>query len=207
MRKTVQHGPCPVTGDSICTCGQKKYIKTKVGRAMLLDMKSALRKIFTDHAVYTNWLILESLPIKNNSDKFLNSVVTRLLQNPSDIANLIQPIVGTTVASKVEKLFTEHLKLAAATLEPARNEMLKDLDTAIKLFYANGEEIGTLLGQINSYKLSGEDGRKLMQGHNEYVVKLVSKRKDLDDTYTVTYDEYYKHMLMFSDILYETFTL
>lgn len=193
---------CVITGDSQCSC-EWNPSETPLGSAMLMDMKASIRKVFTDHAVYTNWLILDSLP--NLNSEAVTATTNRLLQNPTDIGNLLTPIVGKSKSLRVEHLFTEHLKLAAKILTLINTK--QSIDKTVADFYKNGDEVAEGLSELNPTKLGLAYAKKLMHDHNEHVVQLVTIRTKKDYTgYIRRYDVYYKHILMFADSIYEALT-
>jgi hypothetical protein len=195
-------GFCSVTGNTPCHCPKKNAV-TSIGSALLVDFKAALRKIFTDHGVYTLWLILESLP---SQTPFSDVVTKRLLQNPKDISNLLVNIIGKDAAFLVQQLFTEHLILASKTFEPAKNGDQVTLNNILDKLYSNGDKIGEALASLNPVKLPIQYAKQLMRVHNEQVVQMVVKRLSNDISIVELYDHYYKHLLMMSDAIYEAFT-
>jgi len=166
----------------------------------MVDMKSALRKVFTDHAVYTNWLIVESLPVFQPNAEF---VTLRLLENPADIANLIAPVVGLDMAKPIEEQFTEHLKLAAAALAPVRDENSAETKEAVEDFYDQGDVLSAAISALNPQKLPLQTVTDLIHTHNQHVVHLATLRQKQEyGQYIRDYDEYYKQMMFISDTLY-----
>lgn len=187
---------CPVTGKE-CSCPMTG--RTDVGNAMLMDYKSALRSVLTDHAVYTSLLIIESLPVNQPDSQF---VAERLLKNPKDIRNLVEPIIGEAKGKVVEDLFTEHLTLAAGCLTYIRNGDNNEVQNYINKFFANGEQIAAALSSLNPAKLDYETAKTTMYEHNKFVVELAMLRKEQKyGEYITKYDVYYKHILMFADTL------
>lgn len=193
---------CSITGNSNCDCVVKNAVNP-IGSALLVDLKATLRKIFTDHGVYTLWLILESLP---NKTSFADEVTKRLLRNPKDISNLLVNIIGNDAAFLVQQLFTEHLILASKTFEPAKNGDTNTLNMVLNKLFANGDKIGEALSTLNPIKLPVAYTKQLMRTHNEQVVQMVTKRLSKDSSIVELYDHYYKHLLIMSDAIYEAFT-
>ena len=191
---------CPVTGENQCHCADKAA--TPLGAAIRMDLGGVLRKLFTDHAVYTNWLILASLPILQRDAP---DVVERLLKNPDDIAALIAQIKGPQAATAAQQVISDHLLLANAALKPVREENAAETQMAVNAFYVQGDTFGDVLSSLNPKKLTKEQARAMVRKHNEYVVQLATLRtQGKFKEYIMIYDEYYKHMLMFSDQVYNT---
>lgn len=193
---------CRVTGKTDCHCPPKTKL-SPMGSALMVDMKAALRFVFTDHANYTSWLIVETLPKQTAAAE---SVGTRLMKNPRDINMGLRDIIGHENGDMLENLFREHLTLAANLL----GLLLADQDvtaTAHK-FFENGNVIGEILNHLNPQKISLEHAQMMMKEHNTYVIKLAKLRKAEEYVkYVLTYDEYFAHMMKFSDAVYELLTM
>jgi len=193
--------PCRITGEKICMCPKKNRRNMEpMGSALLVDMKSALRKVFTDHAWYTGLLIIESLPIPQPNAEF---VANRLMRNPQDIYDLLLPIVGEELATPVRDQFKEHLSIAASLL-PAVREGNEDVITGgVRKFYNQGDILANALYNLSPEKLRLGEVTRLIHEHNEHVVTLATLRKQEKwEEYLTHNDDYYRHMLMVSDALY-----
>src|SRR5437016_4835251 len=105
---------CPVTGEVTCRCATKT---TKVN-GLLVDVRSALRKLFTDHAVYTERYI-EKFFCNNPTAK---DTANRLLENQKDIGDFVAPIVGKQNGDMLTKLLTEHIMCAVAVLDALKKD-------------------------------------------------------------------------------------
>lgn len=192
---------CRVTGKSDCKCNPKPNFHP-IGSALMVDMKAALRSVFTDHAVYTSWLIVEKLPDDFPSSKF---VATRLLRNPKDINDLLKYVIGENNGKLLEDLFTEHLTLAAGLLDLLLTN--QSVEKAVDKFLANGDKIGSFFHSFSPEKITLKWAQQLMRDHNNFVINLATLRKNENwEEYIETYDRYFAHMMMFSDNIYELLT-
>lgn len=191
---------CPVTGDYPCYCKSKLAV-SPIGSALLVDIKSALRKLFTDHINYTNLVIITSLSrLESDNSDF----VKRLLQNPIDIANLLAPIVGKQIAGDVRDGFTNHLTLANDILGHVRDGDKDSIAEAVNKFYEQGDVLSETLHNINTNKLPLETLYHMIRQHNEFVIKLAILRAEGQmEEYIQTFDTYYKHGLSLSDAICE----
>ena len=194
---------CAVTGDVHCHCDQVPL--TALGRAMLLDSRATVRNLFVQHGIYTSWLITESLPILDPNADVVTAVTNRLLRNATDIAEFLEPIVGT-LGRAVGDAFLTHLKLAAATLEPARNGDEVVLARAVNAFYMQGTELAQRLSDLNPLKFSLVCAQTVVDKHNQFVVKLTALRAAGDSAYVDTFDAYHAHIITFASMVYETLT-
>ncbi len=192
---------CSITGRRTCTCDGttpiSNYIKT--------DLKAVLRKLFTDHVTYTNWLITASLPVLQPD---VQPLIDRLLENPADIANLLLHIIGKESADVVEKVITDHLILANDALTAVREGDEEAVSIAVDDFYTQSDKFAAALSSLNPAKLPIDFAITMVKSHNEHVVHLAVLRSQRKyGEYINSFDDYYKHMLMFSDAVYETTTM
>lgn len=105
----------------------------------MVDPRSALRKLFSDHTWYTSTLINASLPILQGD---ADSIRNRLLRNPQDIYDLLAPIVGGERALVVRDLFTEHLVIANGLLTAIReNQPQAAISQGVSTFYTQGDRL------------------------------------------------------------------
>jgi len=198
---------CPITGGPSCRCsaavgGQVQLLPPQRDPNILLS-KEMLRAVFTDHAVYTNWLIVEAVRDSPTSEA-INAITQRLMRNPSDIGRLLAPIIGIDRANFIAQQFSHHLMLAGAAVMFAIKGDEAGLKQAAQRFIAQGNDVGLALGQIQPASLSIPDAQVFMHQHNTAVVELVSLhvRKDAP-AYISVYDRYYNHILLMSDRIYD----
>lgn len=193
---------CPRTGSPICRCREgEKLARTSKGAAMLLDLKCALRRVFTEHTVYTSSLIVASLPELNS--RYAKAVTTRILMNPADIAALLRPIIEPALAGDIEAAFTEHLKLAAATFKPIREHDGEATEVAVDALVEQGNLVALYLSAINPHVIPIEEAEEEFRQHNLYVAELATLREqEKYEQYVEVYDTYRAHMDGLSDLIY-----
>jgi hypothetical protein len=194
---------CPVTGGKECFCEEKAA--TKLGSALLVDAKAALRNLFNDHLDYTFLAIIKTVPVVHDSQSVF---LDRLLKNPGDMSEFLKPIIGAKISELVGDAFTKHLQKAAAVLVALNSGDQKKLDVAIDEFYAQGKnQLAAVLSSIRPNKLSLKYATELVSMHNEFVVELaVLQQEEKWEDQTHVLDRYRHHGLKFSDALYETLT-
>lgn len=189
---------CPRTGGSVCLCDTLP--RTKIGVGMLLDLKSALRRVFGEHTLYTGAFIVASLPDKSPD---ADIVSTRLLQNPADIANLLRPIVGPQLADDINDMFTKHLMLAAAGVEAVRGGNKQKIDQASEYLLNQGDDVAAVISAINIDKLPLHKVEEEFYQHNSFVLELAGLRAARKyEEYITLFDTYRAHMDMLSDLIY-----
>ena len=186
---------CKITGDPICKCKRKEN-KIVVN---FDDFRLAMRRIFTDHAVYTSLLIMQSVPVLQQD---ADEIAARLLENPSHIRFLLEPFLGVEVGIKIEEAFTQHLKLAASALEPVRLNRTRETQAAVNKLLEQGTLVGSLLGSINPLKFPENKAIEEFNTHNNFVVKLATLRSQGNyKEFISTYDIYFNHMMEMSDTI------
>lgn len=202
---------CPITGEHPCKC-PNKISASDIGSALQVDLKGAVRKLFTDHINYTNLVIIQSVPVLQED---AGSFVERLLKNPIDIANLLLPIIGASLAANIKKQFTDHLVLANDALQYVRNGDSNGIRIAVDKFYSQGNLLSRAIHDLSPNKLKLDHVQKLIREHNEFVVALASMRGQLQartpkstkdqiyKNYINTFDLYFKHGLGLADAIYE----
>jgi hypothetical protein len=110
-----------------------------------LQFSNTLRRLWIEHVLWTRFFIVStafSLPD-------LNDVTQRLLRNPKDFANALHPFYGSQTAARFEKLFTDHLLIAADLVNAAKAGNSAEVEKQRKKWYANAESIARFLTCIN----------------------------------------------------------
>lgn len=180
---------CPISGYFPCNC-DSPLAATPLGAALLLDTKAVLRKIFTDHVVYINWLFLQPN----------DSVIDRLSANVRDIGNLLQPIIGDPKSYSIANLFNEHLSIIIHLVNG------DNLEDSASLLHNNGNLLAAALNDIKPNKLSSEYFHQLLLQHNNFILQLANGRANgaVTGEYITIFDELFKHTLILADVIYET---
>ncbi len=187
---------CPITGEPHCKCDTKYTINT------FETTKSTMRKLFTDHAVYTKFYIESAL--SGLSD--LSVLTARLLTNQQDIGDFATQFVGQSNGNLLTKLLKQHILAAAGVIDViVKNQSKPHLDDAIAELFANSRLVAKFLSTINPHKLPFRTALKEFDRHNQYVIDLVLLHQSHKFAKEIIlFDAYYNHMLMFSDILTQT---
>lgn len=185
---------CPITHEAHCKCLEE----TQGISALKVDMKSALRKLFTDHGVYTAFVLKSIVDKQDDTKIFLN----RLLLNQRDIGDQLKPIIGKKSGDLVTKVLTEHIKLAGDVIKAATYG--GNLKQKMALLFENSDEVAEVLTSLNPEKLPYETTQEMFQSHNQFIVDLTLARikKDYLKEQQL-YDVYYNELLMMSDAIYE----
>jgi len=121
--------------------GETQYSRQEV------ELMNEIRKLWEEHIIWTRMTIMSI--VENAPDEDL--VTKRLLRNPSDFAMLLKALYGEEIASKFEKLFTQHLVIAAQLVKAAKSGDKIATADAEQRWYANADEIAAFLASINPY--------------------------------------------------------
>jgi hypothetical protein len=76
-------------------------------------------------------------------------VIKRLLRNPTDMGNVLQPFYGSEKASEFSNLLREHLVIAAQLVKATKAGNTTAAADAEKRWYANADQIAVFLASIN----------------------------------------------------------
>src|SRR5438105_4478033 len=100
-------------------------------------------KLWREHVFWTRKVIID----RAKKSKFLKFDTVQLLQNQTDLANLLVYIYGRNVATLVENLLVTHIKLADAIVAAAIDG--QDISLLSKQWYDNASEIAQALYSLN----------------------------------------------------------
>jgi hypothetical protein len=162
-----------------------------------VDLLNGMRKLWTDHTVYTRLYIISSLD--NAPDT--NVVAARLLKNQEDIGNAIKPVYGDAAGNQLTALLKEHILIAVDIVDAVKAQNATAQAAAEAKWKANADDISNLLSGANPY-WPNQDLKNMMYNH------LATTKDELVARYTTNYpadvkayDTVYNHILMMSDAL------
>jgi hypothetical protein len=165
----------------------------------ILDLSNMIRKLWEQHGAWTRMTITSLVFDLPDVDL----VTSRLLRNPIDFGNMLRAFYGDKVASKFSDLLTSHLVIAAQLVKAAKAGDNKTASDAEKKWYANADEIATLLGSINPY-WSKESWRAMLHKHLQLVkteaVSMLTKNYAAGIN---VYDEIENQALGMADVMTE----
>lgn len=190
----MNHSYCPVTNEYNCKCLPKQ---TGIS-ALKVDLRSALRKLFTDHGVYTAF-VLKSI-VDNGKDTYV--FLNRLLMNQKDIGDQLKPIIGIEKGNKITEVLTLHIKLAGDVITAAKNRD-NNLQDKINLLFSNSNIVAETLTSLNPIVLPFEVTQDMFHVHNQFVIDMTISRISGDFLKEQQlYDAYYNELLILSDNLF-----
>lgn len=181
---------CPITGEVFCKC-KSDSLQTYQTRP-----KDTLRKLFTDHAIYTKFYTVAALDSRPETAVILD----RLLENQEDIGKYLGQFIGTGGGEAVTHLLTEHIQLAGAAIDKLKKG--EDLTHSVEALFENNTRVAQGLAGLSHGALEEELVEAEFKHHNQYVLDIATlhKKKRYREEFE-TYDAYYVHMLSFSDLI------
>ncbi|WMI81154.1 acetylglutamate kinase [Anaerotignum sp. MB30-C6] len=120
-------------------------------------------------------------------------VTNRLLQNPSDFADILRVFYGNEKANQFKDLFTQHILIAAELVNAAKQGDTKKVETARKNWYANADAIALFLADINP-NWNQKEWQLLLYSHlkmteAEAITRLSEKHEENVKLYDAIEDE------------------
>lgn len=125
-----------------------------------VDLISDNRSLWEEHVAWTRMTII-SLTFQLPDIEF---VIARLLQNATDMGEMLRPLYGETAANTYATLIKEHLLFAADLVKAAIAGDEQAAMIAEQKWYANADEIAVFLSSINRF-LPEEKVREMFYRH------------------------------------------
>jgi len=174
-----------------------KFAGPKVYSQKEIDLDNGMRKLWTDHTVWTRLYIIESL----NNSPAADAAAARLLKNQEDIGNAVKPVYGDAAGTKLTGLLKEHILIAVAIINDvkAKNTTAQAADES--QWTRNADDIAAFLAGANP-NWPPAAVKDMMHMH------LSTTKDELVARYTMNYpadvkayDAVYSHILNMSDAL------
>ncbi len=131
------------------------------------DFRSIMRKLVSDHASWTRLFIISD--VGNLADK--ESTVQRLLKNQEDIGTVFGIYYGSEAGSKITKLLTEHIMLAAKVVDAAKARNDRLLKQASAEWFANADALAITVASLNPANWSITEMKSMMREHLQLTTK------------------------------------
>lgn len=125
------------------------------------ELRTNLRTLWEDHAMYTRNVILNIIDDLPGT----NEAVARLLKNQDDLGNAIKPVYGEAAGKQLTDLLREHIMLAADLLKAAKVNNQTDFNTVNTKWIKNADDIATFLSGANPKNWPLEGMKKMMHEH------------------------------------------
>lgn len=162
-----------------------------------IKLKEDMRKLWTDHTIWTRSYVVSSLAGLEDQEK----VLARLLRNQTDIGNAIKPYYGEKAGNTLASLLQEHIMLAGSVVGAAKAGDQANLKKFNKEWYRNADDIALFLSNANP-NWSNEELKKLLYMHLQLLTDAVLARIKKDWAGDIiAYDKGEDHILLLADTL------
>lgn len=187
----------PVTAQmSKMKMNEKNVFKTTSAN----ELRTELRQLWEDHAMYTRNVILNIIDDLPGT----NEAVIRLLKNQDDIGNAIKSVYGEEAGNKLTELLHEHITIAADLLKAAKANNQADFKTINSKWFKNGDDIAAFLNSANPKNWKLEDMKTMMHDHlNLTTEEAVARLKKDYKADIEAFDKTRAELLEMSDMLAE----
>jgi hypothetical protein len=152
---TTAFNPAPSFADS------PKPIRMSKNTAAALAFHDDMRKLWEDHVTWTRLFIVDAAA--NLASK--GPTTERLLKNQDDIGDTVKPYYGEAAGTQLEKLLSEHIKIATELVSEAKKGDQIKAGDAKQRWFANADEIASFLSGANPKNWPGAEMKKMMHDH------------------------------------------
>jgi len=160
------------------------------------ELKINMRKLWTDHIIWTRNVILcivDDLPGKDEA-------VKRLLQNQVELGNAFKPYYGEAAGNELTRLLNPHITLAAEVVVAAKNKNNRALNKANSRWYANADDIALFLSQINT-NWNESDMKMMFHEHLKMAASEANNRINKDyPADIIEFDKMHTEILVMADM-------
>jgi hypothetical protein len=161
----------------------------------------AMGVLWEDHIVWTRQFIVSAATQAENLPD-TGPTVDRLLRNQTDIGNAIEPFYGEAAGDALTELLREHILTAADIIAAAKAGDDAAVTAAAAAWYANADEIATLLSGANPRHWPLDEMRAHMRSHLDLTLEEAVARLEgryADDI--AAYDKVHADILEMADML------
>lgn len=124
---------------------KQKHVSQPAMTASAVSLRIALRKLWSDHVVWTREYIIAAVAGTPDAD----AAAGRLLRNQEDIGAAIVPLYGKAAGANLTSLLKAHITIAVKLVAAAKADKKAEFAKQDKLWSANAEQIATFLADAN----------------------------------------------------------
>ncbi|MDQ3835650.1 MAG: hypothetical protein M3270_01770 [Thermoproteota archaeon] len=166
-----------------------------INQTKATELRIALRDLWIQHIVWTRLYIVAAAADQPDA----TFAAERLLKNQEDIGNAIKPFYGDQAGNQLTSQLKDHITIAVDLLKAAKAGDSTALGEIEDRWYANADEIATLLSTANP-NWAKEDMLSMLDEHlsltkTEAVARLTGDYA----TDVTTFDALYKHAVSMAD--------
>ncbi|HEX5070022.1 MAG TPA: hypothetical protein VFV78_07375 [Vicinamibacterales bacterium] len=165
--------------------------------ASAMTLHQNMRKLWTDHVVWTRVYIMEAVADQPGATAAAN----RLMKNQEDLGAAVATYYGKPAGDKLTSLLKDHISIAVDIIKAAKAGDKTGQQAADARWHKNGEDIADFLSKANPNwpraTLVSMMNMHLQTTTDEVVARL-TKNWDAD---VRAYDAVYDHILKMADAL------
>lgn len=163
-----------------------------------VELSNTMRKLWDDHVVWTRLFIISATAGLTD----LDATIKRLLQNQTDIGNLLKPYYGDPAGDEMTRLLRDHIVLAGDLITAARDKNKDMADVASERWHANADTIAVFLYSANPEYWKLEEMQAMLDAHLDLTLEEVTHRiRDEHLEEIATYDKIRDQALRMADML------
>ncbi|MGC5326031.1 glycosyltransferase [Brevibacillus sp. SYSU BS000544] len=164
-----------------------------------VQLKENMRKLWTDHAVWTrNYIVSAVAGMKDQKQ-----VLARLLRNQQEIGNAIKPYYGDAAGNRLAELLKEHILIAGQIVDAAKKGDQARLKKSNTEWYRNADDITEFLSSANP-NWPKQKMKELWHTHLQQVADILTARLKKDwDGEIIAFDKGLDHLFVLADTLSE----
>jgi hypothetical protein len=162
-----------------------------------VQLKQDMRKLWTDHVVWTRDYIIAAVGDQPDAQ----AAAGRLMKNQEDIGNAVAKFYGAPAGQQLTTLLKEHISIAVELIKAAKAGDKAGQQKADARWQQNGVQIAAFLSKANPNwpRATLEDMMKMhLSTTTTEVVARLNKNWDAD---VRAFDAVYDHILKMSDAL------
>ena len=194
-KRVVVVAVCAVLAAGSARAADKKAAAKDSAAAAAL--KQDMRKLWTDHVVWTRDYIVAALGDQPDAQ----AAATRLMKNQDDIGGAVAKYYGDPAGRQLTSLLKQHISIAVDLIKAAKAGDKAAQQQADTKWQKNGEEIADFLSKANPNwprATLADMMKKHLSTTTDEVVARLSKKWDEDAR---AFDAVYDHILHMSDAL------
>ena len=156
-----------------------------------------MRKLWTDHVVYTRDFIIAAT--ENPSD--VQATTNRLMKNQEDIGDAVAKFYGPSVGNQLTNLLKQHIQIAGTLVKAAMAKDTAAQQQADQQWHQNAQQIAAFLSQANP-NWPQATLVDLLNAHLQTTTDEVTARLNKEWNGDIrAFDAVYNHILKMADAL------
>src|ERR687895_1209794 len=166
-----------------------------LNQTKITELRISLHNLWVEHIVWTRQFVVAAAADQPDA----SFAAERLLKNQEDIGNAIKQFYGDQAGNQLTLQLKDHITIAVDLLEAAKSGNSTALEEIEDKWYANADEIATLLSAANP-NWTKEDMLNMLNEHlsltkTEAVARLTGDYA----TDVTTFDALYQHAVSMAD--------